>query len=274
MKKMELAGGRICACIFNIIIFTLIIPRAAQAVEHVSHHGSAESAQSACIAAGSALTDSYGGPLCQTESLYGYRRSSFSYCSVGDRRTGCWYGTDIHRFTFPIEYDESVADQVYANNLDAHRACSAFLSAKIGHPNQRCRGMRAWNDNQGATVGLGTIVSGYVLYLHPQTTPSWVGYSCDNLYSWHNTITWCQQNNFIAYFGGCPAGTEPDPAEFNRCKTVAEDPYPNNGNPCTGEDAPGGGIRLTSAGEERAGVGNPLPCGYRQQVPGRSGLPG
>ena len=199
--------------------------------------------------------------LVESIPTYGSRKFYFTFCSIGEYRTRCSYKSNYHKFTYPIPYEESVVDQYYETRQDLYSACSADLVAKTNSPKARCQGSGSWKDDQGRALGFTTQVTGYILYRHPQTTPSWIVYPCSSIYAWQGSITWCQQTNFRSYFEGCPAGTEADPANFNKCEPVADDPFKDNGSPCGNDQAASAGSRSGGKGSAGNMVGNPCHAG-------------
>lgn len=261
MKKMGLAAGQGIAYSLKIVCLFILSTNIAMAAQYVSHLGSRDAARSACLAETSALVNSYGGAPCRIDSYYGSRKFYFTFCSIGEYRTRCSYKSNYHKFTYPIPYEESVVDQYYETRQDLYSACSADLVAKTNSPKARCQGSGSWKDDQGRALGFTTQVTGYILYRHPQTTPSWIVYPCSSIYAWQGSITWCQQTNFRSYFEGCPAGTEADPANFNKCEPVADDPFKDNGSPCGNDQAASAGSRSGGKGSAGNMVGNPCHAG-------------
>ena len=135
VKKMELVAGQGIAYSLKIVCLFILSTNIAMAAQYVSHLGSRDAARSACLAETSVLVNSYGGEPCRFESYYGSRKFYFTFCSIGERRTGCSYKSNYHKFTYPIPYEESVMDQYYETRQDLNSACTADSSYGIGYGN-------------------------------------------------------------------------------------------------------------------------------------------
>ena len=261
MKKIAMAGGQLFLCIVTIMVILIVTASRSHAADITSRHGSEDAARATCQAAAAGYINSTRSNRdpCEFKSGYAWREMYFSFCTYEDKRlSGCGSLTDRHIFVYPIPFQETITSNIYQTSSDAHQACTAYFVSVFGSPNVRCGGMGIWKDEQGNSIGYTSGITGYILHNHPQTTPSWGGYSCSNLYNWHSTLEWCNQTNFRAYFGGCPAGTEPDPANFNKCEHVPDDPFKRNGRPCnTGSTQAGSRQSASSVGNPcHAGTGN------------------